>query len=194
MKYKIGIFGSAADVLDIVIMKAKELGEELGKYDKEMVIINGATTGIPGLVSAEAQKRGVNVWGYSPATNLQTHQKITPGDDGSVYQKIVFIPNDYVFQDNIAVCRKYRNVTSTAVCDAGIIISGRWGTMNEFTNLYDMGKIIGVLTGTGGIADELAGLTKKISKKSSAKIFYSRSPQVLISNILREIKIRKDKR
>lgn len=59
----------------------------------------------------------------------------------------------------------YHNVLTTAACDAGIIIAGRWGSMNEFTNLYDMGKVIGVLTGTGGIADELPQLLKKISKK-----------------------------
>ena len=62
--------------------------------------------------------------------------------------------------------KKYRNVSSTANCDAGIIISGRWGTMNEFTNLYDMGKVIGILTETSGVADEIKNLSKKINKET----------------------------
>ena len=79
---------------------------------------------------------------------------------------------------------------STATADAGIIISGRWGTMNEFTNLYDMGKVIGVLTGFGGIADELPSLSKKINKQSKAKVFFSDNPDTLVSEIINELKQR----
>ena len=42
--------------------------------------------------------------------------------------------------------------------------------MNEFTNLYDMGKVIGVLTGTGGIADELELLNQKGSQMPESKL------------------------
>lgn len=62
-------------------------------------------------------------------------KKITNGDDVSKYAKVFYIPKDFASQYDLQVCRKYRNVTSTANCDAGIIISGRWGTMNEFTKM-----------------------------------------------------------
>jgi len=35
-----------------------------------------------------------------------------------------------------------------------MIISGGWGGLNEFTNLLYDGKPIGVLIGTGGVADD----------------------------------------
>lgn len=184
MKYKIGIFGSAVDVKDQVIIKAKELGKELGRLSKEIILINGATTGIPAEVIQEAGKQGMDVWGFSPASDLVKHQEIFPTDEVKIYQKLIFVPKDFKFLDNLQVCRKYRNVISTASCDAGIIVSGRWGTMNEFTNLFDMGKVIGVLTGTGGIVDELPRLLKKINKKSKAVVIFEDSPQKLVNKVL----------
>lgn len=113
MKYKIGVFGSAAGgEIEMNMKKAEELGHALVKHD--CVVINGA-------------------------------------------------------------------------CDAGIIISGRWGSMNEFTNLYDMGKVIGVLTGTGGIADELEYLMKKVTKKSKAVVIFDSSPDTLVEKIIKTL-------
>src|SRR6185437_8568184 len=105
----------------------------------------------------------------------------------SLYEKLFYIPSDYPFKNNHLVTRKYRNVSSTAICDAGIIISGRWGTLNEFTNLYDMGKLIGVLTSTGGIADELEDLNKKIYKPGKAKIIFNNDPEALVKKIIAEL-------
>lgn len=59
--------------------------------------------------------------------------------------------------------------------------------MNEFTNLYDMGKVIGVLTGTGGIADEINGLLSKISKPGKAVVIFDNSPVKLITQVIEAI-------
>lgn len=192
MKYKIGIFGSAAEVKNKAINRAKQLGKELSKYKNRIIIVNGAASGIPSIITAEATKRGVKVWGFSPTVSEEEHTKeIVHGDDISKYTKVFFVPREFAEKYDLQVCRKYRNVLSTAVCDAGIIVSGRWGTMNEFTNLHDMGKVIGVLTGTGGIADELPNLCQKISKKSNAKVIFESSPKKLIEKLLLELKSRK---
>lgn len=83
-----------------------------------------------------------------------------------------------------------RNVLSTATCDGGIVLSGRYGTLNEFTNLYDMGKVIGVLTGTGGTADLLPNLGKQISKPSKATVFFDNSASALVNQVINEIRLR----
>lgn len=189
MKYKIGVFGSAADVKKESIRKAIELGNVLA-LEKNVIIINGACAGLPYEVAYQATKKGAEIWGYSQAANLKKQKELVKGES-SIYKKLIYIPKDYEFIEDLQVCRKYRNVTSTARCDGGIIISGRWGTMNEFTNLHDMGKVIGVLTETGGIADELPKLCKKITKESKAKIFFSNYPQELVKMVLGEVKKRK---
>ncbi len=185
MKYKIGVFGSAEGDLSKTFDKAHLLGKELAR--QKVIVITGASTGLPYEAAKTAKKNGAEIWGYSQARNLKDQEKLAPNCDSSIYKKLVYIPRDFPFASNIQACKKYRNVTSTANCDAGIIISGRWGTLNEFTNLYDMGKVIGVLIGTGGIADELTNLCKKISKKSRAKVIFSRSAKVLVEKIINEL-------
>ena len=182
MKSKIGIFGSAADESETVVEKARELGDMLGSMD--LILLSGATTGLPAIVSIAAKKQNkAELWGFSAAYDEKEHLSLTPNDDLEMYRKLLFIPESFPFSD-IQARRKYRNVLATATCDAGIILSGRWGTLNEFTNLFDMGKVIGVLTGTGGIADELEELSKKISKKSSAVLLFDDSPKRLIKKLL----------
>lgn len=183
--HKIGIFGSAEGNLKATTNKARTLGRELSS--KNVILITGASTGLPYEVALEAAKLGTKIWGYSQATDFKQQQKLIPGEDYSIYSKLFYIPRDYEFAGIYEICKKYRNVTSTANCDAGIIISGRWGTLNEFTNLYDMGKVIGVLTGTGGIADELHNLYKKIHKKSKAKLIFNSDPKLLTKRILNEL-------
>lgn len=182
MKYKIGIFGSSAGEMEEIIPKAHALGKILAKQN--IILITGACPGIPYEVISKAPD--TEIWGYSQAGDLET-QKEYANHDPSIYAKLEYIPKDYPFLSNRKVCQKYRNVTSTANCDAGIIISGRWGSLNEFTNLHDMGKVIGVLTGTSGIADELPELYKKIHKESKAKVFFNSNPEELVKLILAEL-------
>lgn len=186
--YKIGVFGSAEGKdIEKVLPKAKQLGEILGKWNNEIIIITGACPGLPNEVALNANKNGSEIWGYSESIDLKTQQTIFPQLDFSIYRKLFYVPKKYGFVSNSQVSKKYRNVSSTANCDAGIIISGRWGTLNEFTNLYDMGKVIGVFTGTGGIADELEDLNKKIHKPGKAKVIFNTSPEKLLNQILTEL-------
>lgn len=186
MKYKIGVFGSnAKELSQDIIYKAQQVGKELAGYD--IIIITGASSGVPYQAANEAAKRRIEIWGYSPNVDIKSQKKFSPNDNISIYKRLIFIPKNFEFVSNPQVCKKYRNVISTASCDAGIIIAGRWGTLNEFTNLYDMGKIIGVLTKTGGIADELPRMCKLISKKSKAKVIFSSSAKTLVKKLIKQL-------
>lgn len=190
MTYKIGVFGSAAEILEEqAILKAEGTGKFLGL--EKVDIINGACTGLPYIASKKAFEMGSRIFGYSPCTDLKGQKEFTPNDDLGIYEEIFYTPKSFEFADNLDVCKKYRNVISTANCNAGIIISGRFGTMNEFTNLFDMGKVIGVLERSGGIADEIKILNAKIKKKSKAKIVFSNSAEKLVKLVLEELKLKK---
>lgn len=188
MQYKIGVFGSSEGGVvgnKKIVEKVRLLGEILGQNN--VVVITGACSGLPYLVANAAAKLGSKVWGYSPMLDMDGQKKFTPNDDLSIYTKLFFVFQHFIFANEPLACKKYRNVVSTASCDAGIIISGRWGTMNEFTNLFDMGKVIGVLAGTGGIADELPALSKKIAKKSRAKVLFNSSPVKLVTAVINQL-------
>lgn len=185
MKVKIGIYGSSAGESEDAILKAKELGRALEKYKEKVIIITGACSGIPYAVAYAAAKCGIEVWGYSPKFDIDGQREFTPHDDLSIYRRIIYMPTDFEFVGSDLVCKKYRNVISTASADCGIVISGRWGTLNEFTNLIDFGKTVGVLTETGGISDELEGLSKKISKAGQGKVIFRSDPTGLIEKIMK---------
>src|SRR5579859_5306147 len=111
MTYKIGVFGSAEGKLENSIPKAQQLGTILG--EKNVIVINGATSGLPYEVALAAYQKGAKIWGYSQATDLETQKKFV-SHDPSIYTKLFYIPKDYAFASNRKVCQKYRNVTSTA--------------------------------------------------------------------------------
>ncbi|HLB60634.1 MAG TPA: hypothetical protein VJL83_03435 [Patescibacteria group bacterium] len=186
-KLKIGIYGSAADERGEVIAKAVELGKVLGQYKDKIILITGASAGIPHVIVNEASKYGVEIWGYSPEIDLDSQKKTFPACDVSIFSKILYVPREFEFVQNASVRKKYRNVLSTANGDAGIIVSGRWGTLNEFTNLTDMGKVVGVYTGTGGVADEIERLTEIIQKPKTGKVLFSDSPEKLMVKLLAEM-------
>lgn len=180
MPYKIGIFGSAVDADQPVTKIIEKLSAPLCR--KDVILITGGSFGIPYTIASTCAKEGVEVWGYTPARDLEEQAAFAPGTDSLIYTKLIFTPKEFDYPEKVRM--KYRNVLTTAECDAGIIIAGRWGSMNEFTNLYDMGKVIGVLTGTGGIADELPQLLKKISKKSDAVVIFNDSPEKLVEEVV----------
>jgi hypothetical protein len=61
------------------------------------------------------------------------------------------------------------------------------GSLNEFTIAHDEGKIIGCLTGTGGVADEVDYLLQKFSRQSGARVFQDNDPAKLIDACLQAL-------
>ncbi len=180
MKYKIGVFASCAGDLSEVLPQAIDVGRVLGDYADAAIVITGAGNGIPYEIAKEAARHGVEVWGFSDSFDLQHHKQNYPDHDLKIYSKLIYISHEAVkdtpFDESERARKKYRNVFSTSICDGGIVLSGRWGALNEFTNLVDMQKITGVLTGTGGIADELPALSQKITKEGQGQIIFDDDP------------------
>lgn len=192
VKYKIGIFGSSIRESKDIYERLRRLGEYLA--DQNVILVTGAGPGVPYEVASVAyRKNRTEIWGFSPTRNLEEQMASTKGYDNSIYSRMFYIPDIFEFSSNIEVSRKYRNVLSTAVCDAGIIIAGRWGTLNEFTNLYDMGKVIGVMIGTGGASDVIQHISSKIKKQSKATVRFNSVPEDLAQQIIDEIKKRRVK-
>jgi hypothetical protein len=62
------------------------------------------------------------------------------------------------------------------------------GSLNEFTIAHDERKIIGCLTGTGGVADESEFLLHKFGKRSTTeRVFASDDPEKLIEQCLQSL-------
>jgi predicted Rossmann-fold nucleotide-binding protein len=180
--YSIGVFGSAVVEEDVLAGKARDIGRSLGK--QECTVITGACSGLPYLAAAEAARCGREVWGFSPVRNLQEQQEFVPEDDLSIYSRLIYIPESFPLGTDVNVAKKYRNVISTSHCDAGIILSGRWGTLHEFCSLIDFGAVIGVLTAAGGIADHLPSLVSAIDKPGNGDVSFHAQPEMLVTMVI----------
>ncbi|HZS75015.1 MAG TPA: hypothetical protein VFA41_00250 [Ktedonobacteraceae bacterium] len=195
MPYKIGIYGSNVSESDEAVQLAQVLGEELARHN--VIVITGGCSGMPYAVAYAARQHGAQIWGFTPEYNEEGQKKAYPNDDITIYSKLFYVPEEYnrlfYLEQPLSPERdwgarlKYRNVVSTIHADAGILISGSWGTMNEFTNLIYDGKPIGVLTGTGGLADELPEWFGRLRKKSNSAVFFHNSPRELVSMLLKAL-------
>jgi predicted Rossmann-fold nucleotide-binding protein len=181
MVLKIGVYGSAAGDIPIETMrKAREIGAEIARMGH--VVITGACNGLPYEAVLGAHECGGKVIGYSSAANLDDHIRFKLPVAG--FTSFVFVPSDYQHSDDQGVCKKYRNVSSVADSDAVIIIGGRIGTMNEFTNAYDCVKNIGILEGSGGITKRaIKILLEDASKESAARIVWDPDPAQLVRRL-----------
>lgn len=178
---KIGVYGSAAGVTsDETKEKARKIGLAIARYGA--TLITGGCTGLPHEAVLGAQKAKGKCVAFSPEIDLEAHKKAGLPIEG--FSEFVFIPKNYEHKNDVFVCRKYRNVSSVAYVDAAIIISGRIGTMNEFTIAYDIGKTIGVLEDTGGITKRtIRILLEDVDKKTDAKVIFESDPTKLIELI-----------
>lgn len=166
MKIKIGVMGSAEEMPD-VCEKAEALGRAIAARDA--ILLTGATTGLVYVTGKAARDAGATHVGISPAHNAEEHVE---------RYALPLDACDAVIYTGFGL--KGRNVVLVRSCDVVVFISGSIGSLNEFTIAYDEGKVIGCLTGTGGVADEIDNLLGKFSKQSGARVFQDSDPNSLL--------------
>jgi uncharacterized protein (TIGR00725 family) len=164
MKTKIGVMGSAETVADTTLReKAIALGRAIAHRD--VILLTGATTGLVYETGKAAIEAGALHIGISPAGDEREHVERfkLPVDACSALIYTGF-------------GLKGRNVVLVRSCDVVLFIAGSIGSLNEFTIAFDEGKVIGCLTSTGGVADEVAQLVKNFSETDEgARSLRSRS-------------------
>ena len=161
MPLKVGVMGGAgsnipAEYLD----KAAQLGEAIATAG--CVVITGACPGLPLAAARGAKNVGGTVIGISPALSLDEH--------AFKYESPTLAHDVLIFTGSGLMGREVVNIRSS---DIVVIVGGSSGTLGELAIAYDEGKLIGVLTGTGGISvgivlDEAANATNS-SRISTAQ-------------------------
>jgi uncharacterized protein (TIGR00725 family) len=180
MKTNVGVMGSAGDASaahekEALWEKARSLAQAIAARD--VLLLTGATTGIVYVVGKAAHDAGVFHLGISPASNDREHQD---------KYKLPLDACDTIVYTGFGL--KGRNVVLVRSCDIVLFIAGAMGSLNEFTIAHDEGKIIGCLTGTGGVADEADYLLRKFSKDTGARVFQDDDPVKLLEACLGGLK------
>jgi uncharacterized protein (TIGR00725 family) len=167
----VGVMGSAGGGLaDEVVEKVYRLGQEIARRD--WVLVTGACPGLPHEAVRGAKSEGGTVVGISPALNFGEHMlKYRSPCRG--YDVIVYTGSGLMG----------REIENIRTCDMVVLVGGRSGTLGEFAIAYDEAKIIGALTGTGGITDKLQEIISFIHKDTGAKVVYADDPIDLVDRL-----------
>ena len=172
LKFKLAVSGAAetGHCAPDALEKTKELGRQIVAHNA--VLVTGATTGAPLWAAIGAKEVDGFVIGISPAETEKEHVERyeLPIDYHDV---ILYTGTGY----------SGRNLLLTRSADAVLVTCGRIGTLNEFTIAFEDSKPIGVLTETGGIADELEGILNKAHRGKGKTVFDS-DPKQLIERVL----------
>ncbi|AMU86412.1 LOG family protein [Dehalococcoides mccartyi] len=164
----IGVMGSAGGTMTDETKKSLRcLGACIAK--RKHVLITGACPGMPHETVLGSKEEGGVVVGISPALNLEEHvEKYHSPTRG--YDAIIYTGSGLMG-------REIENIRS---CDVVIFAGGRSGTLGEFAIAYDEGKVIGVLRGSGGIADHLDKIIAMVDKETGARVYYESDPYKLL--------------
>lgn len=169
---RIGVMGSAGGERSEGLSR---LCRALGKAIAESgcCLLTGACPGLPHEAVLGAKEVGGHIVGISPGMHLKEHVERFD----SPYREY-----DVMIYTGLGLMgRELVNIRSS---DIVLVVGGRSGTLGEFAIAYDEGKLIGVLTGSGGIADALPELVPSLDKGSGSEVIYEPDPEQLVKRVL----------
>jgi uncharacterized protein (TIGR00725 family) len=167
---KICVSGAAAG-------SASEAGDRLGYIvGREIavrggIVVTGATTGVPYSAVKGAKSVHGQTVGFSPAHSMLEHVKkyrLPVAGHDTIY----FTGYDYAGRDTLLI----------DLSDAIINVSGRMGTLHEFTSAFERRKIIGVLLHSGGLSDDIPIIIEH-AKRGRGRVIMDEDPKKLVAAV-----------
>jgi len=176
MQYKIAVSGSANNNCSKgAFKKSYEVGRQVALQG--CVLVTGATIGVPEWATRGAKSAGGISIGLSPAVSKQAHVH-TYRLPTRYMDLIIYTGFDY----------SGRNMLMTRASDGVIIICGRIGTLNEFTTAFEDKRIVGVLTGTGGMEQDIDHILT-LAKRGRKRIVFDPDPKTLVEKVIKLIRV-----
>ena len=169
---RIGVMGSAATEADNhVASLCRRLGRAIA--EQGCCLLTGACPGLPHEAVLGAKEAQGHVVGISAGVNLKEHIEtfVSPYKD---YDVLIYTGLGLMGRELI-------NIRSS---DIVVVTGGRCGTLGEFSIAYEEGKLIGVLSGTGGITAVLSDVERSLGKSTGAEVIYDTEPERLIRKLL----------
>jgi uncharacterized protein (TIGR00725 family) len=152
-----------------------ELARQLGRRiaERGCTIVTGACPGLPHAAVLGAAEAGGISLGVSPALSREEHI--------NVYTSPLQPYTTMVFTGSGLMGRETHNIHSS---DFVLFMGGRSGTLGEFCIAYDEGKLIGILTNSGGISNEFERIAALVHKETGSTIITGDVPETLVDKCL----------
>jgi len=173
---KIAVLGSAHEPKQSEVSKmAFQLGREIAKT--KGIVLTGGCPGLPHRACLGARSVGGLTVAVSPAMNRKEHV------DRYCY------PYDSDVTMFTGMGNKGRNVILVRSADIALFIGGGIGTLNEFTIAFDDftdEKVIGILSGSGGISDQLSEIALWSKRTPTAPLLIESDPTILVLRVFQK--------
>jgi uncharacterized protein (TIGR00725 family) len=172
MNVQIGVMGSAGGFISSGELElARRLGRRIA--ERNCTIVTGACPGLPHAAVLGAAEAGGISLGVSPALSREEHI--------DVYNSPLQPYTTMVFTGSGLMGRETHNIHSS---DFVLFLGGRSGTLGEFCIAYDEGKLIGILTNSGGISNEFQRIASLVQKDTGSTIIAGDDPEALVEECL----------
>ena len=172
LRYSICVSGAASgDTVKTAAPSARALGAAIARSGH--IVTTGATVGLPYYAALGAKEAGGMSVGFSPAVSLREHLR-----------KYRLPSNCFDFINFTGLHYVGRDLYLVQSSDAIITIGGRFGSLHEFTSALEAHKPCGILTGSGGTADEIPKLMEVLEPPNDSLVVYDDDPDRLVKRIL----------
>ncbi len=172
MRLTIGVMGSSGGGMSEAALRlAYRLGEAIA--ERGAVLITGGCPGLPYEAVRGAKAKGGLVVGISPGLSRWEHEH--------KYRSPVEGFDVLIYTGSGLMGREITNIRS---CDIVIVVGGRSGTLGELAIAYDEGRLIGILKGTGGIAEIAETILAASEKATGACVLYDDEPGRLVDRLV----------
>ena len=173
LRYSICVSGAASGMtVKLDAQKAREVGRAIARSGH--IVTSGATIGLPYYAAQGAKAAGGMSVGFSPAISLREHLR-KYRLPSHCFDFINFTGLHYVGRDLYLVQSS----------DAVITIGGRFGSLHEFTSALEAHKPCGVLTSSGGAADQIPKLMEALEPPDDSVVLYDDDPDKLVARIIK---------
>jgi uncharacterized protein (TIGR00725 family) len=171
-RIRIGVMGSAGGhAQQHVVETCRALGTAIAA--RGCCLLTGGCPGLPHEAVLGAKEAGGHVIGISPATGLKEHVES--------YDSPYLEYDELIFTGLGVMGRELVNIRTS---DIVVVVGGRSGTLGEFAIAYEEGKLIGVLTKTGGITESLPAMVPSLAKGTGAEVVYESEPDKLVERLI----------
>ena len=176
-----GVMGGAGENPPEVDAKMEIIGARIAQ--RGHVILTGACRGLPESAARGARAAGGLTVGISSYRSLAEHIASGSPTDFDVMQ-LTELPLAHRGQDRPNYMG--REIDNIERSDVIIVAGGRFGTLGELAIALEEQRPIGVLTGTGGIADiveEIVAASTRAGKPPGAPVIYDSNPARLVARL-----------
>jgi len=169
---RLGVFGGASEGYT---EQGLALARSVGTYAAELglILLTGATHGIPYAAGKAAIAAGGTVLGISPARDAAEHV--------ATYRKPLDGTTHIIWTGLGYTGRNFLNVRN---CEVSLFIGGGAGTLEEFCIAIYEGHTIGALTNSGGIAGLLPQIVAQFGNLHGSEVLFGEEPRTLLDSLL----------